>query len=82
MFEFDPVATLAAVEAPILALATSDDEVGSRAAALRAASAVREAAGHRPIEAFAFPGVGHNLMRYRPDVVTAAILALRDPSGD
>ena len=81
MFEYDPVATLAAVEAPIVALATSDDEIGSRAAALRAASAARTS-GHRPIAAFAFPGVGHNLMRYRPDEVTAAILALRDPSGD
>ena len=65
-----------------MALATSDDEVGSRAAALRTASAARETAGHRPIGAFAFPGVGHNLMRYRPDEVTAAILALRYPSGD
>ena len=82
MFEYDPAATLAAVNAPVVALATSDDEVGSRAAALRDVSAARETAGHPPIEAFAFPGVGHNLMRYRPDVVTAAILALRDPSGD
>jgi pimeloyl-ACP methyl ester carboxylesterase len=82
MFEYDPDGSLAAVEAPLVALMTSDDEVGSRAAALRRASAAREAAGHGPIAALSFPGVGHNLMRYRPDGVTAAILALRDPSGD
>jgi pimeloyl-ACP methyl ester carboxylesterase len=82
MFEYHPAPTLAAVEAEVVALATTDDESGSRAAALRDASAAREAARHRPIAARGFQGVGHNLMRYRPDEVTAAILVLRDPSGD
>ena len=62
------------VEAPITALIAADDEVGSRAAALTDVSAARVTAGRGPIAVRAFPHVGHNLMRYRPDEVTAAIL--------
>ena len=65
MFTYDPVATLTAVDAPITALITADDD-GSRAAALAALSASRQAAGHGSIEQVPFGHDGHNLMRYRP----------------
>jgi pimeloyl-ACP methyl ester carboxylesterase len=74
MFGFDPDAVLPRVEAPVLALIGADDEAGSRSIALADASAARLAAGRDPIGVLAFPHVGHNLMRYRPDAVTAAIL--------
>jgi N-formylmaleamate deformylase len=74
MFGYQPLATLAAVPAPVTALLAADDEDGSRASALADASAARVAAGQGPIEIERFGYVGHNLMRYRPDEVTAAIL--------
>ena len=81
MFAYDPLAVLPEVEAPITALIGADDEVGSRAAALTEVSAARVAAGRGPIAVRAFPHVGHNLMRYRPDEVTAAILAFGANGG-
>ena len=73
MFRYDPTATLAAVSAPVVALAATDDEAGTRARALAAASAARMAAGRGRIEATSFRHDGHNLMRYRPEAVSAAI---------
>ena len=78
MFTYDPSATLAAIEAPVLALMAADDETGSRARALDAVSTARVAAGQRPIEVVRFGLDGHNLMRYRPREVAAAILSLAD----
>jgi hypothetical protein len=49
--------------------------VGSRAAALAEVSAARQRAGRAAIGITSLPHVGHNLMRYRPDEVTGAILA-------
>jgi pimeloyl-ACP methyl ester carboxylesterase len=80
MFMYDPVATLTAVGAPVTALIAADDEDGTRASALAAVSAAREAAGRRPIEHVSFGHDGHNLMRYRPREVAAAIAAV-DGSG-
>lgn len=79
MFTYDPVATLAAVEAPVTALIAADDEDGTRAATLAAVSGAREAAGGRAIEHVSFGQDGHNLMRYRPREVTAAIAAVDGP---
>jgi pimeloyl-ACP methyl ester carboxylesterase len=76
MFTYDPIATLAAIDAPIVALAAADDETGSRMRALASASDARTATGHSAIEVAAFAHDGHNLMRYRPREVAAAILAL------
>jgi pimeloyl-ACP methyl ester carboxylesterase len=76
MFRYDPLATLARVVAPVMALAAADDEEGSRARALAAASAARVAAARSPIRAASFGHDGHNLMRYRPDAVSAAILSV------
>lgn len=71
MFAYDPVATLAAVTAPIAALLGADDEDGSRAAGIAAATA-----GRSPIRLVPFGPIGHNLMRYRPREVAAAILTV------
>ncbi len=79
MFDYDPVATLAAVTAPVVALAAApsgDDTPGARARALAAASDARLAAGRTPIRDVSFGHDGHNLMRYRPDAVAAAILSV------
>ncbi len=74
MFEYDPEVTLAAIPAPIVALIATDDETGSRGRALAKASAGREAAGLAQIRVVSFGRDGHNLMRYRPEAVTSAIL--------
>lgn len=76
MFAYDPLTTLPRVVAPIVALAAADDEDGSRGRALDAVSAAREAAGRGPIERESFGHDAHNLMRYRPREVTAAIASL------
>ena len=81
MFGYDPLVTLAAVTAPIVALAAADDETGSRAKALTAASDARAAAGRARIRAASFGHDGHNLMRYRPEAVTAAILSVAGETG-
>jgi pimeloyl-ACP methyl ester carboxylesterase len=78
MFEYAPLAVLPRIEAPVTALMATDDDTGSRARALADASAARQEAGHRPIATVAFDGVGHNLMRYRPREVVAAILSIAE----
>jgi pimeloyl-ACP methyl ester carboxylesterase len=72
----DPVATVAALEIPIVALAARDDGAGMRMAALVRCGAAIVAAGHAAPRYRSFPADGHNLMRYRPDAVAGAILAL------
>lgn len=74
MFDYDPIATLAEVAAPISVLVAADDETRSRARALDAASEARRTVGRTPIERVSFPHDGHNLMRYRPREIAAAIL--------
>ena len=81
MFAYDPLAVLPEVQAPVTALVAAGDEVGSRAAALTDVSAARVRAGRGPIAVNPFPQVGHNLMRYRPADVTAAILAFEADGG-
>jgi pimeloyl-ACP methyl ester carboxylesterase len=77
MFTYDPLAILPAIAAPVLALQASGDEPDlEREDALDRASEARVAAGRSRIERVTFRGVGHNLMRYRPREVAAAILAL------
>jgi pimeloyl-ACP methyl ester carboxylesterase len=74
MFGYDP-ATLARIEAPVSALMAADED-GSRAAALEGASSARVAAGRGAIAVASYPYDGHNLMRYRPESVAAAILSV------
>jgi pimeloyl-ACP methyl ester carboxylesterase len=71
----DPVEALAALDLPIVALAARDDD-GTRTAALIRCGAAVIAAGRAAPRYRRFPADGHNLMRYRPGDVAAAILAL------
>ncbi len=75
LWRYDPVAVLPGIEARVVALAARDDEAGGRLRALRGVAAAHAAAGRSPILAAARPELGHNLMRYAPDLVVAAILA-------
>lgn len=82
MFAYDPAVVLAAVEAPVFALmalgAGEPAAAGVRLAELRRTAVARVAAGRGAIRVAGFPGAGHNLMRYLPADVAAAILA---PAG-
>jgi pimeloyl-ACP methyl ester carboxylesterase len=75
MFRYDPTAAMTAVSAPLIALRAASEDPPARAQALAGVSAAREAAGRSAIETFAFERDGHNLMRYRPAEVSAAILS-------
>ena len=75
IWSYDPAAVLPTVEARIVALVARDED-GSRAAALRDVARLRQAGGGSSISAAAFPGRGHNLARYEPGAVAAAVLAV------
>lgn len=81
MFTYDPVATLTAFAGPVTALSAADDETGSRARALTAVSEARVAAGQEAIVQIPFRHDGHNLMRYRPSEVAAAIASIDAGAG-
>jgi pimeloyl-ACP methyl ester carboxylesterase len=81
MFDYRPTDTLTAIDAPVLAAiaeaGTADDEVvRERLLALDDINRDRQSAGLKPIEVRRFPGAGHNLMRYRPQQLTDALLEL------
>src|SRR4051794_15887380 len=76
MFAYDPLETIPAVEAPVVAVLAGDDEVGSRRRALTEVSEARQAAGKSAIAVTGSGRDGHNLMRYRPDLVCSAILSV------
>ncbi len=76
MWTYDPTAVLPTVEGDIAALVARDDPERSRLDALREVAARRRAAGRSAIRAGAFPARGHNLVRYEPDAVAGAILAV------
>jgi pimeloyl-ACP methyl ester carboxylesterase len=74
MFEHRPAEVLPAVEAPIVVLAARDDDGQARTRALAEAQAALRRSGRPPMTVVAFPDAGHNLMRYRPAEVAAAIV--------
>lgn len=76
MFDYRPVDTLSRIRAPIVALMAAEDEAGGRAAELEAVRAAVRSAGGPGIRVARFPSDGHNLPRYRPAEVTAAILGV------
>ena len=84
MFACDPAEVLAAVVAPVFALvalgAGDPATTELRLSELRRTALARLAAGRGSIRVAGFPNTGHNLMRYRPADVTAAILAVAAPS--
>jgi len=75
MFTYNPITSLGAVEAPVTALLAADEEGGRRLAQFAELDAVRRKAGLGPIRRIDLSTAGHNLMRYRPAEVSAAILA-------
>ena len=76
MFDYRPLEILPLVTAPIVALVAADDDEGTRESALHEVQAVLVAAGRPPIRVARFPSDGHNLPRYRPAEVSAAILGV------
>jgi pimeloyl-ACP methyl ester carboxylesterase len=81
MFDYEPAAVLSRVAAPIVALRAADDEDRTRTRALEASGVARVAAGRDAIRVETFERDGHNLMRYRPDAVSAAILSIAERSS-
>jgi pimeloyl-ACP methyl ester carboxylesterase len=74
MFGWDPAGVLDTCPAPVSALVALDSgDADVRLAELRRSALARATAGRSPVRAGAFPA-GHNLMRYEPAGVTAAIL--------
>jgi hypothetical protein len=77
MFGWDPADGAAAVSVPVAALvALGAGDPDARLAELRRTADARLAADGVPIRVTGFPGVAHNLMRYRPADVAAAILEI------
>ena len=75
MFTYDPIASLGAVRVPVTALLAADDKSARRSGLLANLDAIRLRAGLAPIRRVDLASAGHNLMRYRPAEVSAAILA-------
>jgi len=74
MYAHDP-GLLAGLDLPVTILAARDDDEGRREAALRALGEARARAFRSPIRVARYPSDGHNLLRYRPAEVAAALLA-------
>jgi pimeloyl-ACP methyl ester carboxylesterase len=86
MFEYRPREALAAVDVPLLVCVAeaggSDDEsVRERRIALDDVQRARAARGLGPARVVTFAGVGHNLMRYRPNGVADALLDLLEATA-
>jgi pimeloyl-ACP methyl ester carboxylesterase len=81
MYGYRPVETLLAVRCPLLAVvagsgAADDDERRERLLALEEISAARSRAGLPAASMLRLDGVGHDVMRYRPDDLRDGILGL------
>jgi pimeloyl-ACP methyl ester carboxylesterase len=74
MFDYRPVEVLADVVAPVTVLAAADED-GTRGRSLEATAGILAGLGRGAIRVAGWPMVGHNLMRYRPVEVAAAVLA-------
>jgi pimeloyl-ACP methyl ester carboxylesterase len=85
MFAYDPMTTVPQIAVPVVVLAaagSADDAPGARDRALAAVATARTSAGNPPLETVSFRHDGHNLMRYRPDAVGAAILGVAGRARD
>ena len=81
MFAYQPLATLAAVTAPVTVLLAGSADRAGRSGRLDELDLARRVAGLTPIRVIELADAGHNLMRYRPAEVSAAILAAaREPN--
>ncbi|HLY14922.1 MAG TPA: hypothetical protein VKR24_11280, partial [Candidatus Limnocylindrales bacterium] len=76
MFTYNPLEALAAVPAPVAILLAAHEAPAGRADRLTALDQVRVRTRLAPIRRIDLSSAGHNLMRYRPAEVTAAILAV------
>ncbi|MEI7743707.1 MAG: alpha/beta hydrolase [Chloroflexota bacterium] len=75
MYAYDPAAALAAVAAPVVALvALASGDAAIRSDELRRSATARATAGRPAARVAVFPGDAHNLLRYRPADVAAAML--------
>ncbi|HVQ21713.1 MAG TPA: alpha/beta hydrolase, partial [Candidatus Saccharimonadia bacterium] len=79
MFAYDPAIALGDLVRSLTLLVAEpggadDDDVRERRLALEELLAIRRAAGMPPDRVVPFAGSAHNLMRYRPDEVSASIL--------
>lgn len=78
----EPGDLLAAVAAPVVVLAAlAGADAEARVAELRRAAGVRVNAGRGPVLVAPFPSAGHNLPRYHPADVAAAILGAAPDQG-
>ncbi len=86
MWSYDPSEALLAVLRPLAVLvaetSADDESARERRLALEDVLARRAARGLPASDVTRFTGVGHNLMRYRPAEVAAALLALRRRAMD
>jgi len=78
MFDYPARETLSSLRVPLLVLSAEagsadDPQVRDRRFALEEIVEARRAAGMPPTTVTRFPGVGHNLMRYRADAVAEAL---------
>ena len=76
MFEYEPSRVLPLVTAPIAALVAGEGGGDDHQTALAEVQAALAEAGRPLIRVARLAGAGHNLMRYRPREVAAAILIL------
>ncbi|HEY2887986.1 MAG TPA: alpha/beta hydrolase [Candidatus Limnocylindrales bacterium] len=82
MFTYDPPATLAHLAIPVAVLLAATEDGAGRRAALDAIDQARAAAALDPLRRIDLSSAGHNLLRYRPDEVSQAILSIaREPAG-
>jgi len=75
IFAYDPIATLLSVRAPLVAIIAGGTDMAGKRAALARIEGTRRTAGLATVDVVDLGDVGHNLMRYRPAELSAAILA-------
>jgi pimeloyl-ACP methyl ester carboxylesterase len=81
IFTYDPLATLAHLAIPVMAILAATEDGAARRTALDTIDRDRGNAGLEPVSRIDLSSAGHNLMRYRPAEVSAAILAAaREPN--
>jgi pimeloyl-ACP methyl ester carboxylesterase len=76
MFMYQPLSTLAHLAIPVAALLAASEDPAGRRAALDAIDRARAAAGLDALRRIDLSGAGHNLIRYRPDEVSEAVLTI------
>ena len=87
MFAYRPEAALMDAAMPLLVMVAEpggadDESLRERRLALDELIAARADRGHPPARIVRFAGVAHNLMRYRPDEVSAELLELLVVAGE